>query len=148
MAHYICGNIKIPDPGDEDFIDYMLKVGAEESPHTCPFCGNWYDPNYAEYEYRDFGYYEQIAPNHCENEECNAYELGYWKMSDKQVYLHGWVRDRQPEDGDKYPTPSHVGTEVEEPLNAVESFIDSMDTDLEKKAVMKELLKELYIEAK
>lgn len=109
---YICGNIKVAEPGDPDFIEYLLKIAAEESPYTCPFCGEWYDPDNAEYTYIDLGHYEQVSGNHCENDECLAYELGHYKMAQSQVYFHGWVRDRRPEDGDKYPVPKWVVEEV------------------------------------
>lgn len=111
MAKYVRGGVRIPEPGDADFIEHMMQEAAQESPYLCPFCGAPYNPDDAEYDYIDLGYSQQVTPNHCE--ECNAYELGSWKIDPiKQVYFHGWVRDRQPEDEDKYPIPKWVVEEV------------------------------------
>ena len=113
-----------PEPGDEDFIDHVLNIVGQECPYLCPFCGGMYNPDNAQYEYIDFGHYQQVSPNYCDL--CGASELGHYRLNPKkQVYSHGWVRDRLPDDGDKYPIPPWVE------LDETESRIEFVDDPIE-----------------
>jgi hypothetical protein len=120
MAKYERG-FRLPTPGDPDFLDHLFNVVSSECPFLCPFCGGMYNPDDAEYEGG-----QQVSPNYCDL--CGASELGSYKMNpEKQVYLNGWVRERRPEDGDKYPIPKWV---VEDPVE-IDDWLNNPDHQYE-----------------
>ena len=146
---YICGgSIWVPDFEDDEFEEYIFTLAAREPKWLCPFCGEWYDPESADYLYVDLGCYEQITPYRCE--ECGAYQLGNYEMNEAtQDYCEGWVRTKIS------PLQKFPHTEYKEvkdlylqdfPSSYIEQHIENMAVSKEEKTLLKTALQELMQE--
>jgi predicted RNA-binding Zn-ribbon protein involved in translation (DUF1610 family) len=146
---YICGGaVWEPDFEDDDFEEYIFTLAASEPKWLCPFCGEWYHPESAEYLYIDLGCYEQISPYRCE--ECGAYQLGNYEMNAAtQDYCEGWVRTKITAD-QNFPAGEFTYVKTlylqDFPRSDIERDIENMDLTAEQKILLRTALQELVQE--